>query len=105
MVTLENCPEDKPWVLHHNDNPLWSLVIENAIQFDYIRLQIAKGEYEGYYLVNPSDERKKYPINKYGVVYPYPDGMFDVGMNLSSEILHTAMEHRSKELKNEDTLY
>lgn len=97
MIDFTNCPTDKPWYLWDTEGN--SKIIRTELEFTYARKIIAENQIEGYYLSRIDDPLgvKKYYINHYGVVYPYPDGLFDSGSQMSSEIIFSALKTREKE--------
>lgn len=97
MIDFTNCPVDEPWILFDSEGN--HRVINTCAEFAYARLQIAKGALEGYYLKKTLESEEKYPINRYGVVHPYPEGLFDSWENMAGDIVRAAMNIRATEIK------
>lgn len=99
MIDFTNCPVDESWILYGPEVGDFK-VITTCAEFAYARLKIAEGALEGYYFKKNFDSQEKYPVNKYGVVYPYPDGMFDAWENMAGDIIRAALKTKEKEKLN-----
>jgi hypothetical protein len=73
MVKINKTLQDSPHILYGPNNEEVGL-IENYVQFNDVRIQIAKQKLEGYhFIINGT----KHFINPNGSIQPYPHGLFD----------------------------
>lgn len=93
MIDITKCPTED-YVDVYNPNGTVLVRTNDEVMFSYIRHEIAKNRYEGYYVVFHD---KKSMINHYGVVEDWDKDMFKWNSHFSGEILRYGLQTRHEE--------
>jgi len=82
ILDMSKCPKN-PVVTIYDRDDIKICSTSHDIEFDYIRLQIAKHKIEGCYLIY---NNKKYTIDSCGRINGWPNGLFDINTHITAEI-------------------
>lgn len=106
MIIINKYPEQRVQHYDINDELIGDL---NELESIDLRCQIAEQGLEGFYIIYHSDSpesgkiRITIPINKFGAIVEWPNGLYDVSSKLYSRLFIAQQKARKNEIQDTKT--